>query len=335
MADTLEMISVIIPVYNVEMYLSRCVESVLRQTYSNLEIILVNDGSTDHCGEICDSFTKLDRRVKVIHKENGGLSSARNAGLEVAKGEYVGFVDSDDWIAEDMYETLCAAMLDDVDITCSGRVYISSDGRYNKFYTGKAKKYTKEEALEEMLLLRGIDVSACTKLFRRALFEGVCFPLGRVSEDIPTVYNLLKKARNVVHVGKAKYFYFYRADSISNKAFYFRRVDSVLFRGSICADVRINYPQLIMQAEALYIQDAIYMIRAISESNINERHVDIQARLKKMLFNMTFRGIRNSYLDSVTKKIILKNWLMWIYNFISRTTVEEKYGTGGKVQHLI
>lgn len=331
MADTLAMISVIIPVYNVEMYLSRCVESVLQQTYSNLEIILVDDGSTDHCGEICDSFSKLDRRVKVIHKENGGLSSARNAGLEVAKGEYVGFVDSDDWIAEDMYETLCAAMRDDVDITCSGRVYISSDGRYNKFYTGKAKKYTKEEALEEMLLLREIDVSACTKLFRRTLFEGVYFPLRRVSEDIPTVYSIIRKARNVVHVGKAKYFYFYRADSISNRVFYFRKVDSVLFRGRICADIRINFPQLIMQAEALYIQDAINMIRDIREGSIDERYVDVEARLRKMLYNMTFRGIRNSYLSSAAKKEILKNWLMWTSEFFNRMSMEKKYGTGGTV----
>lgn len=335
MADTLAMISVIIPVYNVEMYLSRCVESVLRQTYTNLEIILVDDGSTDHCGEICDSYSRLDGRVRVIHKKNGGLSSARNAGLKVANGEYVGFVDSDDYIAEDMYEILSTAMAEDVDITCCGRIYISSNGRYDKRYVSKAKKYTKGEALEEMLLRRKIGVSACTKLFRRSLFEDVCFPQGRVSEDIPTVYCLIKKARNIVHVGKAKYFYFYRADSISNRAFYLRKVDSVLFRGAICADVRTNYPQFIMQAEALYIQDAIYMIRNIRETCVMGEYAKVEARLKKMLFNMTFRGIVNPYLDSATKRVILRNWFWWMSRSLNRAKTEEKDGTRRTVQYSI
>lgn len=123
------LISVIIPVYNVESYLSRCVDSVVRQTYKYLEIILVDDGSTDSSGEMCDTYEKIDDRVKVIHKNNGGLSSARNSGLQIAQGDYIGFVDSDDYIAEDMYEILLAYMFDDVDITCCGNYNVSSNGR--------------------------------------------------------------------------------------------------------------------------------------------------------------------------------------------------------------
>ncbi|MDE6946071.1 MAG: glycosyltransferase, partial [Anaeroplasmataceae bacterium] len=109
-------ISVIVPIYNTEPYLNRCIDSIIKQTYRNLEIILVNDGSTDRSGEICDAYEKADNRVKVIHKRNGGLSSARNSGLEILNGKYIGFVDSDDYIAADMYETLLACMDDDVDI---------------------------------------------------------------------------------------------------------------------------------------------------------------------------------------------------------------------------
>lgn len=308
------MISVIIPIYNVEEYLKRCIESVLNQTYSDLEIILVDDGSTDHCGEICDSYCEMDGRVKVIHKQNGGLSSARNAGLEAAGGEYVGFVDGDDYIAEDMYDTLLTYMKDDVDITCCGRIYISANGKYEKRYISNVQKYTSEEALEEVLLLRKIGVSVCTKLFRRSLFEGIRFPVGRVSEDIPTIYKLIKKAARIAHVGKAKYFYFYRGDSISNRTFYFRKIDSVLFRGMICADVKANYPKLIEQAEAMYMQDAIFMVRNIRESSREKQYDYIEIRLKRMLYNMTGRGLSNPYLGNSMKKVLIKNWLLWVCN---------------------
>ena len=106
MEDKTAIISVIIPIYNVELYLNKCIESVLNQTYTNLEVILVNDGSTDRSGEICDSYCKIDKRVKVIHQKNGGPALARNRGLRIAKGEYIGFIDSDDYMAEDKYEAL-------------------------------------------------------------------------------------------------------------------------------------------------------------------------------------------------------------------------------------
>lgn len=300
------MISVIIPIYNAELYLNRCIESVLYQTYTNLEVILVDDGSTDNSGEICDSYREIDKRVQVIHQENGGPSSARNRGLMAAKGEYIGFIDSDDYMAGDMYETLLAYMQDDVDITCCGRICLSSKGRRELCFLSKTKKYTREEALGEVLLIRKISSSVCTKLFRRELFEDLLFPVGRGSEDIPVVYNLTKKARNVIHVGKAKYFNCYRKNSRSNKDFYFRRIDYLLFKRDICIDIKNRYPQLTMQAEAGYIQAAIYIIGNIQKSQDRNKYTYIEKRVKKMLRNMMLRGLRNPYLDWREKKILLE-----------------------------
>ncbi|MDE5907443.1 MAG: glycosyltransferase [Lachnospiraceae bacterium] len=301
------LISIIIPVYNVESYLDRCIESVLKQTYSNIEIILVDDGSTDRCGEICDTYEKRDERIRVVHKENGGLSSARNSGLEIACGEYIGFVDSDDYIAEDMYQTMLKYMQDDVDITCCGRVCLSPLKKQKSYCLGSAEKFSQENALEELILLRKICSSACTKLFRSALFSDISFPVGRVSEDILTVYNLFKKSRNVFHIGEAKYFNCYRKDSISNGVFYARRIDYILFKRDICIDVREHYPRLIRQAEAGYIQGAIYIIRNIQESHERSKYDYIEKRVKKMLWNMMFRGLGNPYLDRGMKTAMLKS----------------------------
>lgn len=300
------LISIIIPIYNVEPYLNRCIESVLRQTYNNIEIILVDDGSTDHCGELCDAYGKEDARIKVIHKEHGGASSARNRGLEIACGEYVGFVDSDDYIAEDMYASLIKYMQDDVDITCCGRVCLSSREKYKMHCSNAAEKYSRESALEEVLLLRKICSSVCTKLFRNVLFSDISFPVGRTCEDIPTVYNLIKKSRNVFHIGEAKYFNCCREDSTSNGDFYARRIDYILFKRDICMDVRKYYPQLIRQAEAGYIQGAIYIIGNIQKSIERNEYSEIEKRVKKMLRNMILRGMRNPYLDRKTKKIMIE-----------------------------
>lgn len=300
-----ELISVIVPVYNVEDYLERCVDSIIKQTYINLEIILVDDGSTDQSGEICDKYKEKDNRIKVIHKKNGGLSSARNKGLEIAHGEYVGFVDSDDYIAEDMYEVLHMYMEEDVDITFCGRIYVLPDKKYKGYCLNEAKKYTCEEALKEVLILRKMDYNASTKLYRRKLFKNILFPVGRVSEDIPTIYRLLKRARNIYHIGKAKYFYYYRENSISHSEFYLRRIDFVLFNRDICMDIRKHYPQLVKYAEAGYLQASINMIEIINMCSSKDEYLYIVQRLEKMIRHMIMRGIINPHLDEITKKKML------------------------------
>lgn len=209
-----EKISVIVPVYKVEPYLRKCLDSIVNQTYQNLEIILIDDGSPDHCGAICDEYAVNDERIKVIHQPNAGLSSARNAGLVEATGEYIGFVDSDDWIDLNMYEYLLSnALSENADICICGR--------YEEYSTKTITKgYPKQEVLDTeaalLVLLRNnfIQNFVWDKLWRRKLFEDVYFPEGRTYEDIAIVHRLFERAEKVQCLPNAKYHYLQRTDSI-------------------------------------------------------------------------------------------------------------------------
>ena len=178
-------VSVIVPVYNMEKYLSRCVDSILAQTYKNLEVILVDDGSKDSSPAICDQYSERDSRVKVVHKENGGLSSARNAGLDVATGDYIGFVDSDDYISPEMYSVLCQC-LENSDCEIANLMYVRADenGRTtpSKVPHNTDKEIEAEQFAKELMLHTG-DVSVCTKLFCAGLFQNIRFPEGKLNEQ--------------------------------------------------------------------------------------------------------------------------------------------------------
>lgn len=209
------MITVIIPVYNVELYLRRCVDSVLNQTYKNIEIILVDDGSLDNCPSICDHYAKKDHRIKVIHKPNGGLSSARNAALDsVLDGDYITFLDSDDWIENDTLEyclkTLCANRADAIEFCCAEtkifKVNIQQPNEIITVFEGK-------DILEEYL--RREAYSVCTCLFKKELFEGLRFREGKINEDIDLKYKVLQRCKIMVYSNQIKYFYFQAGDSIS------------------------------------------------------------------------------------------------------------------------
>ena len=204
------LISVIIPVYNVEDYLVRSVDSVLNQTYRNLEIILVDDGSTDMSGAMCDSFAEQDERIKVIHKKNGGLSDARNAGLEVATGDYIGYIDSDDWAEPDMFEmmlTNCEKYGADVAACRYSRVF--KDFTSNKS-TDLILHMTRDEALETYICEntdRPIYNSVWSKLFKRELVKDYRFPFGKKSEDIMYTTKAFCNMNSCVYIDKALYNY--------------------------------------------------------------------------------------------------------------------------------
>lgn len=298
------LISVIIPVYNVRDFLDKCIESVVAQTYSNLDIIIVDDGSDDGSSLVCDQWGQKDDRIRVFHKKNGGLSSARNLGLKKSKGELIGFVDSDDYIATDMYEKLIYFMDDEVDISCCGRICINPNRRMKAFCLNAPSRFSAEEAIEEVILLRKISSSVCTKLFRKKLFDNLSFPVGRVSEDVYMVYQVLKRSRYVVHIGEGKYFNCYRKNSISNKEFYARRIDYVLFKRNICIDIKENYPLLSTQAEAGYLQATVYMLESVLHCSERRRYVYIEKRLKRMFCNMAVRALGNPYIEKSIKRRI-------------------------------
>lgn len=206
------LVSVIIPVYNVEKYLKKCVDSVLNQTYRNLDIILVDDGSTDLSGKMCDELGIDDKRVTVIHKQNGGLSDARNAGLNVARGEYYAFVDSDDYISSDMIEIMVnSARENSCEIAICNMVRFSESGESALFYHPVAQK---QILLGENRFKTLKQPSVCNKLFKASLFQNIRFPKGKYYEDTFVYHELLYRAKCVVLTGSNSYWYLERSDSI-------------------------------------------------------------------------------------------------------------------------
>lgn len=206
------LVSVIIPVYNVEQFLNKCVESVLSQTHKNLEIILIDDGSTDESGKKCDILEKSDKRIKVIHKSNGGLSDARNAGLNIATGEYYSFIDSDDFVTNDMIESmLTSAQTYSCEIAICNMIRYSEQNNVKPFYcpVDKEKVLTGDE---KFLTLN--QPSVCNKLFKADLFEGIRFPKGKYYEDTFVYHKLLYRSKNVILTGKDSYWYLARENSI-------------------------------------------------------------------------------------------------------------------------
>lgn len=216
-----ELLSIIVPVYNVQDYLERCVNSIRQQTYEHLEIILVDDGSTDNSGVMCDEFAKTDNRIKVIHKENGGLSDARNAGLLHATGEYIGYVDSDDWIESKMYDTMYKACKREQADLAVCRYHCAYEGAGKESGSGKQTVLDQEKLLDIYICGHPDYViynSVWSKLFSRKLVQDMIFPKGQNSEDIMYTTRAFCRAKKAVYIDS--FFYNYvidRAGSIMNE----------------------------------------------------------------------------------------------------------------------
>lgn len=213
-----ELVSVIIPIYNVERCLNNCIDSICRQSYIDLEIILVDDGSTDTSGKLCDDWARKDSRIKVIHKQNGGLSDARNAGIDLANGSWFMFVDGDDTIADDAIEDMYNSALEyDCDLAVCNIVRVYDDGLTEEFYRPSNKRI-KLDGNERFETLN--QPSVCNKLFKSSLFNDIRFPKGKFYEDTFVYHALLYGADAVVLTGRDGYFYLSRRDSILGQAKY-------------------------------------------------------------------------------------------------------------------
>ena len=241
-------ISVIVPVYKVEKYLSDCVESILAQTHKDLEIILVDDGSPDRCGAMCDEFAKRDSRVRVIHKENGGISDARNAGLAVCTGDYIGFVDSDDRIASDMYESLAAfAEKEDLDVAMCGTTEVWPDHESGTPKFPPVVITDTETLLKSVLLnpLGGYIVPVWCRIYRASRFKDLLFEKGRYYEDGFYFIPWILRTRRFGRFSDRKYFYYHREGSITNvKTDRKRFVDFREAYEQNMQYIRERYPQL-------------------------------------------------------------------------------------------
>ena len=222
-----DLISVIIPVYKVEKYLCRCVDSVLEQTYTNMEIILVDDGSPDNCPVMCDEYARQDSRVKVIHQENAGLSGARNAGIDMAQGQWLAFVDSDDYLAADFLERLYQACVDTGSSLSVCRWEYVRGETIPEHGTGETRVYTGREMLANLYVPDGAYfVVAWNKLYRKELFEDIRYPLGRIHEDEATTYRIYDKVKKAAYVDRSLYGYFVTPVSIT-RGFNPKRMDWV------------------------------------------------------------------------------------------------------------
>ena len=257
-----DLVSVIIPVYNVEKYLCECLDSIINQTYRNIQIILVDDGSTDNSANICDEYKMKDERITVIHKLNEGLSSARNKGLENAKGAYIQFVDSDDYIDLDtieiMHNIICKCNADIV----SYSHYILNNGKIISNCTKEIEQIEKIEVMKEIMLDDKVRNYSWEKLWKKELFKDITYPIGRKFEDLLTTPLILEKAEKIVVYDIPKYYYRQRNDSIMGKQ---------------CNKLRIEY------------------IRAVCEMNkyLKEKYPEIEKYLNYNIVNMTL----NTYND--------------------------------------
>jgi len=240
------LISVIVPVYKVENYLDRCVQSIVDQTYRNLEIILVDDGSPDNCGTMCDAWAEKDARIKVIHKKNGGLSDARNVGMSIATGDYIGFVDSDDYIAPEMYRLLLERLLaDGSDIAACGVEMVFEDGTPSRPMTRSGCiTLNREEAMEAVIRESWLKQPVWYKLYRADRIRDILFPVGKYHEDVFWSWQAVSRSVKVSVFDTPCYFYVQRSGSIMGEGYSLRRLDAVDAKTLRLEYLKKEFPEL-------------------------------------------------------------------------------------------
>ncbi|MBQ7596194.1 MAG: glycosyltransferase family 2 protein [Clostridia bacterium] len=276
------LITVVIPIYKVEKYIRRCVESVLAQTYKNLEIILVDDGSPDNCPRICDEYAENDARVKVIHRENGGLSAARNSGIKIAQGEYISFIDSDDYVSPLYIEQLYIALAH-YDAAISECSYSHNETELDTQIKSDFKLYNDKEALTEILIERDLITSACCKLFLTELFKTIQFPEGKLYEDYAVMPMLFNKAKKISFVNSKLYFYRVNEESITKCVFNEKHMQYFEIADGVNEYIEKNYPDLLKHSLNRDTSMAIAYFRKICRSGYSGKAVvdELVTRIKK------------------------------------------------------
>ena len=273
-------ISIIVPIYNVGKYLPKCIESILNQTFKNFELILVNDGSTDNSGVVCDDYAKKDTRIKIIHKSNGGVSSARNAGLYVAKGEYIGFVDPDDYIDKNMYEKLYRLCIDNNSDIAICRFNREINGKIqNKESTEEIIELNNMEAMNELFKGNLYRFSLCNKLFSKKCFNDVLFPEERIHEDLSTTYKLFANSKKAVYINYCGYTYVRRENSILTSTYNEKRLQAFIAWDEIIEFIDKNYYEIIEQVIATFtywcVDNILYILNQVNNSKKKNNYLNI------------------------------------------------------------
>lgn len=276
-----KLVSVIIPAYNIEDYIGRCLDSIISQTYKNLEIIVVDDGSRDHTGEILDNYAKKDRRIKVIHKENGGVSSARNKGIEAAEGDYIGFIDGDDLIESEMYKTLVDLLEEEnADIAHCGYQMVFPDRIDYYHNTGKKKIQTTEEGLKDLLSGEMIEPGLVNKIYKKELIKNCRLDeTVKINEDLLMNYQLFKLSQKSVYYDITPYSYMIRSSSATGaNSLITKREDALRVLNQIKDDC-INNNLL-----SIIYKRYIYLLMAICRDDLKDRsYIEYQKKQRKQL----------------------------------------------------
>lgn len=322
------LVSVIIPVYNVESYLTECVESVINQTHKLLEIILVDDGSTDNSGNLCDKYLETDERIKVIHKPNGGLSSARNVGIQNATGEFISFIDSDDWIENTMIERLLTSCLESDSLlsVCGSYVAFSKENIRVRICPSKTECLSLADFWEKVLSTEEIDFISCDKLYHRSLWEKYKFPEGKIYEDIRVLYKVIEQSDMISTVARPLYYYRMRNKSIT-AVFNPQALELADVGAEIRKYIDTKYPYLAKLSFGFYIKEVCDVITIIEKqdkvirNNYQKEESSLKQVLKKHFFNICFSNDISTVIKIKTI-LILTNSLR-IVNRIR----EKKYDT--------
>lgn len=275
-----KLISVIVPIYKVEKYLQKCVENLINQTYSNLEIILIDDGSPDGCPALCDAYAMQDRRIKVIHKENCGASDARNAGMKIAKGDYICFIDSDDWIDTDAYRLMMDIIIRyDADIVECNFNYTYDHEIKEKQVNNFKEVFNTEEALRELISARIFQSVVWNKIYKRECVEGIDFEVGKICEDEFWVYQVFARAKKIVFMNKALYYYLQRNTSVMG-SYSLKRLDGVEGTFNRMCFMEKYYPNLYLISKLAFYRECIFHYQMI----LKNEEVDVDKLGKKLLY---------------------------------------------------
>ena len=330
-------VSIIVPVFNVKNYLERCLNSIKGQTYENIEVLLVDDGSSDGSDVICDTYAAEDTRFHVYHQNNMGLSGARNTGLQYATGKYVAFVDSDDWISNEMIEKLVTeAELQGSEIVCFDYYVSHKDNeRYVSCYESNSIVNIPKEKALSLLIINKIESYIWMKLFDRNLFNEVRFPVGKKYEDIGTTYKLFLKAEKISYYPEAFYHYWQRDDSIthlskSSDLQYLHDTQDIFgFKKDMESEISKEYPQLIDELQAASEEWAIKLYNAavLFKDCDSQLRRDLRAEGYDYL-NKNYRSLkRNPYTSKKHKyRLGILVRLPWIYDLLILPYLYKKRG---------
>lgn len=325
-----ELISVIVPIYNVEKYIKKCVDSIINQEYKNLEIILVDDGSPDKCGKICDEYSKIDSRIKVIHKQNGGLSDARNAGIEYSNGEYIVCVDGDDYIERDMISFLYSNIKKyNADMAVCGYSY-DYDGkikRKKEHSSEKIEVLSTEQAVEKMLDSKSLfGWIAWNKLYRKKIFSNVMYPKGKLYEDMATTYKLVCNSKNIVYSEKSKYNYVIRQGSIIRTYKYEEKeLDRIEIAKEMYTFLLNKYSNLKNKLDIFLVSQYVDVVNYIIKANDYDEKV---IKETKNIIRKNLKAILNGDIPSVKKVqylILVCNFKLYRYLYKKMKRTGENY----------